>query len=291
MTKKTNTFETRFKIALALVAIATFVWTYVACNDQDDMSSKGNNIVKEQSETEMQPTRVYDLKERSIPHNLFGQEAKEACEQNDKRFSPVYDTKTDTCHLTVKEPTVQTRLNIRRLLKHCVLHHDINNHALEPRKTITGVCGIDKQHGYKTEVLFKDVKSFKQDLMEQCSKMNNCTCDKNANCALIINDHVLADPQHPGKYLGSNAWKCFDFSKWGFIATLTEEIENNKYQVGFSPLPLKVIYTNVEPVHYNQHNRCRLQCFKTDGMDGTERVLKGMHECICKPLLKDNRQH
>ena len=287
--------QTKLKKSLAFAAVLLFMLLYTSCSKKDNAQVPENNDVKddnsqEQYAEELPPTRVYDLKERSIPHNLFGKEAEEACKQNEERFKPVYDAKTETCHLTVKEPIIQTVHNVRKILKHCVLHHEIDDFASAPREKITGVCGPDKQHGYKTEVLFKNVKSFAQDLMEQCSKMNNCTCDENANCTLVVNDHVLVG-QRPAKYLGNNAWKRFDFSNWGFIMTLTEEIENGRYQVGFSPLPLKVIYTNVELVPNNKHSWCRLHCFETEGKDGIVKVnFIEEEKCICKPLQENNRQ-
>ena len=287
--------QTKLRKSLAFAAVLLFMLLNTSCSKKDNAQVPENNDVKddnaqEQCAEELPPTRVYNLKERSIPHNLFGKEAEEACKQNEERFKPVYDKNTDTCHLTVKEPTVQTKSKVRELLKHCVLHKELDDFALTPREKITGVCGTDKQHGYKTEVLFKNVKSFTQVLMEQCSKMDNCTCDKDANCTLVVNDHVLAEERYPAKYLGHDAWNRFDFSKWGFIMTLTKKIENGKYQVGFSPLPLKVIYTNVELLDNTKDNRCRLQCFKTESMDGIQKVLNGKKECICKPLQENNRQ-
>lgn len=288
--------QTKLRKSLAFTAVLLFMLLYTSCSKKDNAQVQENNDVKndnaeEQSAEELPPTRVYNLKERSIPHNMFGKEAEEACKQNEERFEPVYDAKTETCHLTVKEPIVQTTHNVRKLLKHCVLHHDIDNFALTPPEKITGVCGTDKQHGYKTEVLFKNVKSFTQVLMDQCNKMDNCTCDKDANCTLVVNDHVLAAKRHPEKYLGHDAWKRFDFGKWGFIINLTKKLENDRYQVVFSPLPLKVIYTNVELLDNTKNNRCRLDCFKTEGKDGIVKVnFIEEEKCICKPLQENNRQ-
>jgi hypothetical protein len=69
---------------------------YTSCSKKDNAQVPENNNVnndnaQEQFAEELPPTRVYDLKERSIPHNLSGKAAKEACEQNDELFEHAPD--------------------------------------------------------------------------------------------------------------------------------------------------------------------------------------------------------
>ena len=260
------------KKSLAFAAALLFMLLYTSCSKKDNAQVPENNDVKddnsqEQSAEELPPTRVYKLNTDKPVPNLFGKEAKEACEQNEERFKPVYDEKTETCHLTVKEPTIQTDYNIRKLFRHCAISTKLDYSKLLPHKKINGVCLANKEHGYKTQISFTKPKTFLQDMIEQCNRIENCTCDKDNKCTLTINDHVVASSTFPHRTLVHDALRYFNFDAALPLRIMqageSSPFTGTRYSLIMPYIPFTIIYNNVEVLERGAGiNSCRLYCFK-----------------------------
>ena len=289
--------QTKLKKSLAFAAVLLFMLLYTSCSKKDNAQVPENNDAKddnaqEQCAEELPPTRVYDLNTDKPVPNLFGKEAEDACKQNDERFSPVYDAKTETCHLTVKEPTVQTIKNVSTLLRNCDIGIDKlkqENMTLKPYQKLDGICRTNTDQVYKAELTFINPIPFKQNIVDQCKKIENCSCDEDGNCTLLVHDHVLAEKGREFDILGRDAPKYFDLSNIRFVVTRTIKLDDNKYLVDLGRTPIKVIYDNVEILAKDdEFNRCRLKCFKDSRSLSAElqafenhHALQGL-KCVCK---------
>ena len=258
-----NKFGLRAKIAAIFSTIALFVLMYSACNTEKDVNddTKDSERMVEAYEQNLMPTRVYDLVE--ITPDLFGKEAEKACKQNDKQFNPKYDRKNDVCHLTIKQPVIQTKRAIKEVLPQCVIDDKyvlLEHSKLTPYKKLSGLCRADSDW-YKAEIFFKKPISIKQDIVNQCKKMDNCSCDKDGNCTLIVHDPVVTGNHRP--LLGYRTRNYFNLDAVGGLVGPQEKISDNKHRITVNGDIVTIIYDNVEEIIKPEHKNCdfcKLSC-------------------------------
>ena len=101
---------------------------------------------------------------------------------------------------------------------------------------LDGLCRADREHWYKTNFSFKKPISFKQDIVNQCKKIDNCTCDKSNNCTLHVYEEILSIPE-PQAYnvIGRDIYHYFNFDDANVLPIGVEQLSNkNEYRVSIT---------------------------------------------------------